>query len=87
MDVERARHEKKLNKHLLPKLRYHDFQSVSTNRKSGSAIKYLDYLFGTETEKQVVGFKLMWSQLWEHPDILYYMVARRCSVIYLEREN
>lgn len=87
LNVPLAQHQKSYNQHLLPSVRYYDFVKAAPKRKYGSAIKYLDYLFGSVREQQAVGIKLMWTQLWDHPEILLYLLTRRCSVIYLEREN
>ena len=45
------------------------------------------YLDGLYQRPGAVGFKLMYSQLSQHPEILYYLARRRVRIIHLVRNN
>lgn len=45
------------------------------------------YLDGLYQRPGTVGFKLMYSQLSQHPEILYYLARRRVRIIHLVRHN
>lgn len=49
-----------------------------------SVFSYLDQVF---SESGVVGFKLMYSQLQAHPEILLYVMRHRVRVVHLIRRN
>ena len=45
------------------------------------------YLDGLYRETESTGFKLMYSQLWGHPEILLYLVRHHVPVVHLVRRN
>ncbi|MEW6754949.1 MAG: Stf0 family sulfotransferase [Candidatus Latescibacterota bacterium] len=50
-------------------------------------VAYLDALFAPRPGAVAIGFKLMYGQAGEYPQIGEYMTARGCSVVHLIRRN
>jgi hypothetical protein len=67
-----------------------DYPRFIEARPKGTAIRpfsvfsYLDHLYG---KPGAVGFKLMYSQLRQFPEILAYLVRHRIYVVHLVRQN
>lgn len=53
-------------------------------RRPFAVFRYLDGLYGRHA---AAGFKLMYSQLREYPEVLAYIVLRRLPVVHLVRNN
>lgn len=53
-------------------------------RRPFAVFRYLDGLYGRHA---AAGFKLMYSQLREYPEILLYVMLRRLPIIHLVRNN
>jgi hypothetical protein len=49
-----------------------------------STFSYLDHLYET---RRTVGFKVMYSQLAKHPDLLAYFMLHRVKIVHLVRRN
>jgi len=48
---------------------------------------YLDTLFAAHSEASAVGFKMMYDQVFRHPEVLAYLVRRDVKVVHLVRRN
>jgi LPS sulfotransferase NodH len=65
---------------------YYDYASSARFAiRPWSIYKYLDLFFTQSNE--AVGFKLMYSQIKQFPDILFYLHSRKIRVLHLIRHN
>lgn len=64
-------------------LRFVELRS-ELGRRPRAVFTYLDHLYA---RPGAVGFKLMYSQLREYPEILPYLVLRRLRIVHLVRQN
>ena len=80
--------QKRLTPPLAGRGDYQRFIEVTTNSNLPRPIRvfrYLDALY--RRSSPIVGFKLMYSQLWGHPEILLYLAMHRIRVLHLIRRN
>ena len=59
-------------------------RQFASGRRPRAVFAYLDGLYA---RPGTVGFKLMYSQLRQYPEILLYLLRHRLSVVHLVREN
>lgn len=65
-------------------LRFVEMRDQLPKERVRAVFAYLDGLY---QRPGAVGFKLMYSQLSQHPEILYYLARRRVRIIHLVRHN
>lgn len=74
--------------YLLPKFRFYEFRQHNKGIRPFITIKYLNYLSNEGLkEDRIFGFKLMYNQLLQFPEIFFHLIFRRYKIVHLVREN
>ena len=63
------------------------YQKNNSGNRPGITFKYLNKLDGYLEEHDAIGFKLMYDQLLDYPEIILRLVDEKYKIIHLIREN
>lgn len=73
--------------YLAPPIRYHEWRLENDKKRPIGPLQYLAMLEGQSAEYAAVGFKLMYNQFVQKPELLWPLVRRRYRIVHLLRQN
>ncbi len=63
------------------------YQKNNFGKRPRITFEYLNKLDNYLEEQEVIGFKLMYDQLWDYPEIIFKLISEKYQIIHLVREN
>lgn len=66
---------------------FYNYKKTTPGKRPWKTIKYLNNLYTYDGQYDVIGFKLMYDQLFRNPEILINLVADGYKIVHLVREN
>ena len=68
---------------------YYNYKTNAPKKSAFTAFKYLDILdsYKAETEFDIIGFKIMYNQIQENPEVMLKLLLDKYRIIHLIRQN